>query len=161
MLSAFVADMRKRPGKYGPEMMASTLNVRLQFLKAALNWAVAQKMLPKVPTFPTVKVPKKAPQPIPTESVEKLLAHAQAHKLAPTIVRVALAELAGAMSRDGDANAAARVVRYLDAQQLPASVKFKMDAFRQRLPQSNEVTLDPWDRASDDPAVRLPKVCGN
>jgi hypothetical protein len=99
--------------------------------------------------------------PLAQQSIEKLLAHVQAHQLAPTIVRGALTELAGTMSREGDANAAARIVRYLDAQQLPASAKFKLDDFRKRLPPSNEVTLDPWDRAPDDPTARLPKVCGN
>jgi integrase len=36
-----------------------------------------QKMLPDVPSFPAVKVPKKKPQPVPTETFELLLAKAQ------------------------------------------------------------------------------------
>src|SRR5262249_31129290 len=57
--------------------MASTIRVRLQFLHTALAWAVEQKMLPAVPKFPVIKVPKKDPQPVPTESFERLVAKAQ------------------------------------------------------------------------------------
>jgi hypothetical protein len=99
--------------------------------------------------------------PLAQQSIEKLLAHSNAHKLQPTIVRGALAELAGVMLREGSAEDAARIVRYLDAQPLPAPAKFKIDDFRARLPKSSEVTLDPWNRAMDDPSARLPKVCGN
>lgn len=100
--------------------------------------------------------------PLAQQSIEKLLAHVTVHGLAPTVVRGTLAELAITMSRDGDANDAARIVRYLDAQELPNVVKFKLDdAVRKRLPQSSEVTLDPWSRAADDPSSRLPHVCGN
>ncbi|MBL8799771.1 MAG: site-specific integrase [Planctomycetia bacterium] len=38
-----------------------------------MAWAVEQKLLPEVPKFPKVQVPKKKPQPIPAESFEKLL----------------------------------------------------------------------------------------
>jgi integrase len=75
-LSAFVADLRKAPvrGKIG--MAASTIRQRLQLLHAALNWAVDQKFIPACPKFPSVKVPRKKPQPIPTESFERLVAKA-------------------------------------------------------------------------------------
>jgi integrase len=74
-ISLFVAGMRKEPGRVrgSTAMMASTIKVRLQFLHTALAWAVAQKMLPAVPAFPSVKVPKKDPQPVPAEAFEKLL----------------------------------------------------------------------------------------
>jgi integrase len=75
-VSAFVAGMRKRPTRGRDGMQPGTIKVRLQFLHTALSWAVEQKMLPAVPRFPTVKVPKKKPQPIPAESFEKILAKA-------------------------------------------------------------------------------------
>jgi integrase len=77
-LSAFVAALRKEPGRRqdSPHMAASTIKVRLQFLHTALSWAAEQKLLPEVPRFPTVKVPKKDPQPVPTEVFERLLAKA-------------------------------------------------------------------------------------
>jgi integrase len=53
-------------------MQASTIKVRLQFLHTTLAWAVEQKFIPECPRFPGVKVPKKRPQPVPTESAEKL-----------------------------------------------------------------------------------------
>jgi integrase len=76
-ISRFVAAMRKEPGRSGARTAASTIKVRLQFLHTALSWAVDQKLLPAVPRFPTVKVPKKDPQPVPPESFEKLLLEAQ------------------------------------------------------------------------------------
>jgi integrase len=78
-VSLFVAGMRKEPGRRkGSEgMMPSTIKVRLQFLHTALSWAVEQKMLPAVPKFPTVKVPKKDPQPVPVEAFERLLDRAK------------------------------------------------------------------------------------
>ena len=42
-------------------------------LKTARNWAVVQKLLPTMPSFPTIHVPKKKPQPVPSESFERLL----------------------------------------------------------------------------------------
>jgi hypothetical protein len=35
--------------------------------EAAASWAVEQKMLPEVPTFPNVQVVQKDPQPVPTD----------------------------------------------------------------------------------------------
>jgi integrase len=61
------------PGRNSePTMMPSTIKVRLQFLHTALAWATEQKLIAAVPKFPKVKVPKKRPQPVPTESFEKL-----------------------------------------------------------------------------------------
>jgi integrase len=77
-LSRYAAGLRKLPGqrKGSDGMMASTIRVRLQFLRTALQWAVGQKLLPARPAFPTVKVPKKDPQPVPAEAFERLLARA-------------------------------------------------------------------------------------
>jgi integrase len=74
--------MRREPlpgGKVG--MAASTMKVRLQFLRTALRWAVSQKMLSECPRFPSVKVPRKKPQPIPVEAFERLLAKAPDNNL--------------------------------------------------------------------------------
>jgi integrase len=57
-------------------MIASTVRLRLDILHSVLAWAAGQKMIPEVPAFPSVKVPKKKPQPVPAEAVEKLLAKA-------------------------------------------------------------------------------------
>ncbi|HVS36337.1 MAG TPA: site-specific integrase [Gemmataceae bacterium] len=54
-------------------MMESTIKVRLQFLHTALQWAAGQKLIPECPRFPAVKPPKKKPQLVAGESVEKLL----------------------------------------------------------------------------------------
>lgn len=75
-LSVFVAGLRQCPGKGGRLMAASTIQVRLQFLHAVLAWAAEQKLLARVPQFPTIKVPRKKPQPVPAESFERLLAKA-------------------------------------------------------------------------------------
>jgi integrase len=76
-VSAFAAALRRQPGRQrGSGMMASSVRVQLRYLRAALSWAVEQKLLSAVPTFPAVKVPKKVPQPVPSESVERLLAKA-------------------------------------------------------------------------------------
>lgn len=76
-ISGFVASMRKvklRSGKVGME--AVTIKTRLNFLQAALSWAVDQKFITTVPKFPEVKVPRKRPSPVPSESVDRLLAKA-------------------------------------------------------------------------------------
>jgi integrase len=77
-VSNFVAAMRKEPGRRlgTTSMMDSTIKVRLQFLHTALQWAADQKLIPAVPKFPSVKPPKKRPQPVPSETFEKLLAKA-------------------------------------------------------------------------------------
>jgi integrase len=78
-ISLFAAALRRLPGrrKGSTGMMDSTIKVRLQFLHTALSWAFTQKMLAEVPPFPDVKVPKKDPQPVPTESFERLLMKAE------------------------------------------------------------------------------------
>ena len=72
-VSAFVAGLRQLPGRGSDTMQASSIRVRLQFLHTVLTWAADQKLLPTVPKFPTVKVPKRKPQPVPSESFERLL----------------------------------------------------------------------------------------
>jgi integrase len=72
-ISAFATGLRKLPGYNGDPMKASSIKVRLQFLHTALAWAKEQELIVKIPKFPTIKVPKKRPQPVPTESFEKLL----------------------------------------------------------------------------------------
>ena len=74
-VSAYVAGMRKAPvrGKAVPGLDPYTIHVRLRFLHGVLSWAVNQKLIPAVPRFPTVKYPKKKPQPVPAESFERLL----------------------------------------------------------------------------------------
>jgi integrase len=76
-LSRFVAAMREAPLKGNKVGMApSTMRVRLQYLRTALRWAVSQKMLPECPKFPSVKVPRKRPQPVPVEAFERMLSKA-------------------------------------------------------------------------------------
>jgi len=75
-ISTFLAGLRKKPGRENPFMVPYTLRVQLNLLQTVLGWAVEQKLLDRVPTFPKVKVPKKLPQPVPPEAFEKLLAKA-------------------------------------------------------------------------------------
>jgi integrase len=79
-VSAFAAALWKEPGrkKGNTGMMASTVKIRLQVLHTVLTWAAKQKLIKSCPEFPKIKVPKKRPQPVPAESVEKLLAKADA-----------------------------------------------------------------------------------
>jgi integrase len=63
------------PGR-GKGMRPGRIKSRLRTLRAALNWTVGQKRLPRCPRFPAVKVPKKKPQSVPTEIFERLLAKA-------------------------------------------------------------------------------------
>jgi integrase len=75
-ISLFVSGLRnmKVHGRVG--MQPSSIHVRLRFLHGALSWAVDQKLIPYCPKFPYVKVPKKKPQPVATESFERLLSKA-------------------------------------------------------------------------------------
>jgi integrase len=76
-ISQYAALLRRERGRTrGSTQQPATIRQRLALLRTALGWAVKQKLLPELPEFPTVKVPKKKPQPIPTESFEKLLAKA-------------------------------------------------------------------------------------
>src|SRR5262249_7803167 len=74
-VSAFAAALRAG-GKTHKPAKASTVAVRLQFLRTALRWASDQGMLATVPKFPKVDVPDRKPQPVPAESFERLLAAA-------------------------------------------------------------------------------------
>jgi integrase len=77
-ISQFAAALRREPGRArGSEGQApATIRQRLALLRTALGWAVDQKLLPELPKFPSIKVPKKRPQPIPAESFERLVAKA-------------------------------------------------------------------------------------
>jgi integrase len=72
-VSAFLAGMRTRRVRGREGMAPSSMAVRLEFLRTALSWAVGQRLLPAVPRFPAVKVPKKDPQPVSPEAFERLL----------------------------------------------------------------------------------------
>jgi hypothetical protein len=72
-LSAFTAALWKQPGRGNPTMLASTIRVRVQFLQTVFAWAAGQKLIPECPKLPVVKVPKRKPQPVPSESFERLL----------------------------------------------------------------------------------------
>jgi integrase len=73
-ISAFVKGMRERKRKNGTVGLAPmTIKNYLVALRTCLAWAVKQKLLPSLPALPTIKVPKKKPQPIPAEAFEKLL----------------------------------------------------------------------------------------
>jgi integrase len=76
-ISAFAAGLRKARGRASRDgMQSSTIRSRLQVLHTVLQWAAHQKLIPEVPNFPSVKVPKKKPQPVPAEAFEKLLGKA-------------------------------------------------------------------------------------
>jgi integrase len=76
-LSQYAAALRQQPGKKkGTTQTPSTVRVRLVMFHKALAWAVDQKFIPKIPRFPTIKVPRKRPQPIPLESFERMYAKA-------------------------------------------------------------------------------------
>jgi integrase len=73
-LTAFVRGLRtrKRRGRR-PGLEPITIRNYLIALKAAVGWAKQQKLITSIPNFPTIKVPKKKPQPVPAESFERLL----------------------------------------------------------------------------------------
>jgi integrase len=78
-VSQFAAGLREQKGRCGNATMApDTLKGYLNYLRLVLGWAVEQKLLPAVPTFPRVKVPAKHPRPVPAETVERLIARAKA-----------------------------------------------------------------------------------
>jgi integrase len=76
ILSAFVGALRKLPGYYGEPMKESTIKIRIQHMRTALNWAVKQKFIPECPAIPDVKPPKRRPQPVSTEAYERMLSKA-------------------------------------------------------------------------------------
>jgi len=75
-ISVFVSGLRQMKVRGRVGMQPSSIHVRLRFLHGALSWAVDQKLIPFCPKFPFVKVPKKKPQPVATESFERLLSKA-------------------------------------------------------------------------------------
>jgi integrase len=75
-VSAFLLGMRGRKVRGRIGMAVYTMKVNLDYLHTALHWAARQKLIPACPEFPTVKVPKKRPQPVPAESFERLVAKA-------------------------------------------------------------------------------------
>jgi integrase len=97
-VSAFAAALRKEPGRRaGETMAASTIKIRMQFLRTALRWAASQKLIPAAPRFPGVKVPKRRPQPVPAEAFEMMLArtddrHLRAFLLCGWLAGLRLAE---------------------------------------------------------------------
>jgi integrase len=75
-LSQFVRELRQRKrSKHSKTVGLAPITIRnyLVAMKTALGWAVGQKLVGKLPAFPTIKVPKKKPQAVPAESFEKLL----------------------------------------------------------------------------------------
>jgi integrase len=76
-LSALVAAMRKENVKGRVGFAPASIRHTLVILHAALEWAVSQRFLPRVPSTPAVTVPKKRPQPVPTESFERIYAKAE------------------------------------------------------------------------------------
>src|SRR5262249_47897117 len=66
-LSAFKA------AQLGAGLAPVTVRLRLMLLRAALAWAGRQGLVGEVPVQPQVSVPRKKPQPVPSEAVEKLL----------------------------------------------------------------------------------------
>jgi integrase len=75
-LSQFAAALRGRKGKRQAGFLASTIAVRLEHLRCALRWAESQGLLGKAPPSPEISVPRKRPQPVPPETVERLLERA-------------------------------------------------------------------------------------
>jgi integrase len=73
-LAAFLKGMRERQVRGRVGMNPSTIDVYLKHLHTALAYAKRQRLIPDVPEFPTVRVPRKRPQPVPGEAFERLLA---------------------------------------------------------------------------------------
>lgn len=85
-VSALVAALRAR-------LQPSTIAMRLAYLRCALRWARRQKLIPEVPEFPAVRVPKRRPQPVPSEAWERLLARCDDPQLAALLACCWLAGL--------------------------------------------------------------------
>jgi integrase len=77
-LSNFAAALRKRvcPGTKKVGLAPWSIRNYLVAMKKALGWAVEQKLIPALPAFPEIKVPKKKPQPISEADWDKLFAQA-------------------------------------------------------------------------------------
>lgn len=77
VVNRFVKGMRERKvpgGKIG--LSPWTQRNYLVALKTAMEWALDRKVIIRCPTFPTIKVPKRRPQPIAEADFHKLLAAA-------------------------------------------------------------------------------------
>jgi integrase len=79
-VSQFATAIRREQAR-GRGSKESSVRQRLTQLHCALSWAVRQKLIPEVPLFPAIKVPRKRPQPIPAESFERLLEKTRDHQL--------------------------------------------------------------------------------
>jgi integrase len=150
MISLFAAGLRKAPGRAQGSVgqAPSTIRQRLQLLRKALAWAVEQKMLPVLPRFPAVKVPKKKPQPVPTETFEWLLlkapdANMRAYLLAGWLGGLRLAE-AAALEWEATEEAP-----YLD----PTNNRIVLPAAFAKAAEDQWVPLDPllWEAIQDLP----------
>jgi integrase len=73
VISQYTALLRQERGRFGGNTSPWTVKSNLQLLHTAMAWAVKQKLLPECPHFPTVKVPKTTPKPVPVEAFERLL----------------------------------------------------------------------------------------
>jgi len=92
-ISAYVGTLRKQPGYKGGTMQESTIKIRLQHLRTALNWAARQKMIADCPAFPSIRPPKRKPQPVPVESFERMLPKAPDENMRVFILSAWLAGL--------------------------------------------------------------------
>jgi integrase len=73
-VSGFAAALRSYRAKgKGDGLAVSTIHLHLQHLHTALVWAARQKLIPAVPDFPSVKVPRRRPRPTAPELVERLI----------------------------------------------------------------------------------------
>jgi integrase len=75
-LSKFAAGLRDRRTARKSGNQPNSVRTRLRAMRTALRWAVKQRMLTECPAFPSIKVPRKKPQPVPTEAFERLFAKA-------------------------------------------------------------------------------------
>jgi integrase len=75
-VSAFVKGLRERKRGNTVGLVPMTIKNYCVALRSCLLWAVQQRLIARAPNFPTIKVPKKKPQPVPAEAFEKLIAKA-------------------------------------------------------------------------------------
>ena len=68
-LSRFLKGMWERKHSGAPHTMRNYLAT----VNTVMTWTANQKFIPMVPKFPTVRVPKKKPQPYPPEVYERLI----------------------------------------------------------------------------------------
>ena len=75
-IGRFLEGMRRRGNRKAADkvgLAAWTKKNYLVALKTAFRWAADQGLIRCCPKFPTIKTPKKRPQPVPEEDFEKLL----------------------------------------------------------------------------------------